>query len=427
VSAAGPGSSWTGRPLSADWSRLRRRRRAGFRPVTLVAAIVVLVLAVALAPGHRGWFDVGVYYGTVHYWLDSGGQIYDYLRPGTVYGFTYPPFAVVSMLPMELVSWHTAVAVSILLNTAASMLLLYWLVLPIVRRRGWPVWYAMGIAAVLFAATEPVRDTYSFGQVNLLLLALVYADLWLLSREGRFAGVGIGLATAIKLTPALFIGYLLLARRYRAAAVAAGTATGATLLAALVMPGASRVFWTEALWDTGRVGSLGYVSNQSLNGLLARLDPTGGGGLIWALTVLVVLIIWGYRARQAGDDTLGFALTGVVACLVSPVTWVHHLVWLVPALVLLADDGLTRLREGAGWGRLAGAIAILVLLVSGPVWLWSPYPHGIDGFIGGNAYVWVALALLLAVPQPAAATPSADAGRLVRSIPGPSGWRTPAS
>ena len=136
MSAAGPGSSWTGRPLSADWSRLRRRRRAGFRPVTLVAAIVVLVLAVALAPGHRGWFDVGVYYGTVHYWLDSGGQVYDYLRPGTVYGFTYPPFAVVSMLPMELVSWHTAVAVSILLNTAASMLLLYWLVPAFQMRNG---------------------------------------------------------------------------------------------------------------------------------------------------------------------------------------------------------------------------------------------------------------------------------------------------
>jgi alpha-1,2-mannosyltransferase len=381
--------------------------RPGFRPVTLVTAIVGLTVAIALAPGHRGWFDVGVYWGTVHYWLDSGGQVYDYLRPGTVYGFTYPPFAAVSMLPMELVSWYTAVAVSILLTTAASVLLLYWLVLPAVRRRGWPVWYAMGMAAVLFGALEPVRDTYSFGQVNLLLMALVYADLWLLSRgssgpggsrEGRFAGVGIGLATAIKLTPAVFIGYLLVARRYREAAVAAGTATGATLLAALVMPGASRVFWTEALWDTGRIGSLGYVSNQSLRGLLARLDPTGGGGLVWALAVLVVLVIWGYRVRQAGDDQLGFALTGVVACLVSPVTWVHHLVWLIPALVLLADDGLTRLREGAGRGRLVGAMAIFVLLVSGPVWLWSPYPHGVDGFIGGNAYVWVSLALLLAVP-----------------------------
>jgi alpha-1,2-mannosyltransferase len=387
------------------------------RALTVAAGAVALAVTVALAPGHRGWFDVGVYYGTVHYWLDSGGQVYDYLRPGTVYGFTYPPFALLSMVPMELVSWHTAVALSIVLGAAASVLLLYWLVDPVVLRRGWPRWYALGLAGVLFAALEPVRDTFSFGQVNLLLMALVYADLRLLSRGSRLAGLGIGLATAIKLTPALFIGYLLVARRYRAAAVAAGTTAGATLLAALAMPDASRVFWTEALWDTGRVGSLGYVSNQSLRGLVARLYPTGGG-LFWVLLAAVVLVIWGYRVRQAGDDATGFALTGVVACLVSPVTWVHHLVWLIPALVLLAD---------AGRGRLAAAAVIFVLLASGPVWLWSPYPHGIDGFVGGNAYVWVSLALLFAVPSAAADPPPRDAGRLVRSIPGPSGWRTPAN
>jgi alpha-1,2-mannosyltransferase len=404
------------------------RSRVGGRlvwPVGLAVLAAALTVIIAVAPGHRGWFDVGVYYGAVHYWLDSGGQVYDYLRPGTLYGFTYPPFAVLVMTPMELVSWHTAVAASIVFNAAASVILLMWLVDPVVRRRGWPRWYSLGLAACLFAALEPVRDTFSFGQVNLLLLALVWADLWLLRRGGRLAGVGTGLATAIKLTPAVFILYLLLTRRYRAAAVASVTALGATLLAGLVMPGASQVFWTDALWNTGRVGSLAYVSNQSLRGLVSRLDGTGGG-LVWALTVLIVLIVWGYRVRRA-PAPVGFALTGVVACLVSPVTWVHHLVWLVPALVLLADEGLTRVQRRAGRGLLITAIVIFVLLVSGPVWLWSPYPHGVDGFLGGNAYVWTALALLLAVPVTAAEPAPEDAGRLVRSIPGPSGWRTPAN
>jgi alpha-1,2-mannosyltransferase len=115
------------------------------------ALAVGIALAIAFAPGHRGWFDVGVYYGTVHYWLDNGGQVYDYLRPGTAYGFTYPPFAVVVMLPMELVSWHAAVTLSIIFNTAASILLLFWLVGPVVRRQGWPRWYALGLAACLYA------------------------------------------------------------------------------------------------------------------------------------------------------------------------------------------------------------------------------------------------------------------------------------
>ena len=395
------------------------------RPLSLVTMGVALAVAVALAPGHRGWFDVGVYYGTVHYWLDGGGQVYDYLRPGTVYGFTYPPFAALVMVPMELVSWHAAVAASIALNLVASVLLLMLLVDPVIRRRGWPRWYGLGLAACLFAALEPVRDTFSFGQVNLPLLALVYADLWLLGRGGRLAGVGTGLATAIKLTPAVFILYLLVARRYRAAGVATATAVGATLLAGLVMPSASQVFWTDALWNTGRVGSLAYVSNQSLRGLVSRLGGTGGG-IAWALAVLIVLIVWAYRVRRATAPA-GFALTGVVACLVSPVTWVHHLVWLVPALVLLADEGLTRFQLRRGGGLLVAAVVIFVLLVSGPVWLWSPYPHGVDGFIGGNAYVWTALALLLAVPATAAETTPEGAGRLVRSIPGRSGWRTSAN
>ena len=318
-----------------------------------------------------------------------------------------------------------AVAVSIALNAAASVLLLFWLVDPVVRRRGWPRWYALGLAACLFAGLEPVRDTFSFGQVNLLLLVLVCADLWLLERGGRLAGVGTGLATAIKLTPAVFILYLLLTRRYRAAAVAGAAALGATLVAGLVMPGASQVFWTDALWNTGRVGSLAYVSNQSLRGLVARLAGTGGG-IVWALTMLIVLIVWGYRVRRA-PLPVGFALTGVVACLVSPVTWVHHLVWLVPALVLLADEGLTRVQRRAGRGLLIVAVVIFVLLVSGPVWLWSPYPHGPDGFVGGNSFVWSALVLLLAVPATAAEPVPAATGRLVRSIPGTSGVRTPAN
>ncbi len=46
-----------------------------------------------------------------------------------------------------------------------------------------------------------------------------------------------------------------------------------TLLAAALAPDASRVFWTDALWNTDRVGELAFVSNQSLRGVVARLDP----------------------------------------------------------------------------------------------------------------------------------------------------------
>ncbi|MET8679809.1 glycosyltransferase 87 family protein [Streptomyces sp. NPDC004647] len=363
--------------------------------IGLTAATAVFLVTVPL---HRDWFDVGVYYGTVNYWINDGGQIYDYLRPGTHYGFTYPPFAAVSMLPMALVSWPAAVLISIGLSVAAAAALLHWLAGPVISRQGWSRWFAFALAGCLFALLEPVRDTFSFGQVNLVLVALVFADARLLSTgRGRYAGAGIGLATAIKLTPAIFIGYLLVTRRWRQAALASGTAVAATLLGALGAPGASRAFWTEALWDTDRIGSLAYVSNQSVQGVLARLEPAAPSRTAWLVCVLVVLAVWAYRARRAaaeGDDWSGFALTGLAACLVSPITWVHHLVWLIPALAVLGDTALRRGHRGL----LVGTVTLYVVLCSSLVWLWRWNSTGPAAFVGANAYVWISLALLVSLP-----------------------------
>ena len=87
-----------------------------FLVLGLAAAVTVFTATVPLL---RDWFDLRVYYGTIDAWVHHGGRIYDYLVPGTTYGFTYPPFAAVSMLPMALVGLHTAIAVGLLLNLAA--------------------------------------------------------------------------------------------------------------------------------------------------------------------------------------------------------------------------------------------------------------------------------------------------------------------
>jgi alpha-1,2-mannosyltransferase len=349
--------------------------RQAARRALLAAGLVAAVAAfLAYIPGHRGFFDAGVYHGAVHHWLD-GGDLYDYVRGNTRYGFTYPPFAALILSPLALLDWHPAIAASLVLNTAASALLVRLLI-------GRRTWFTYTLAACAFAVFEPVRDTFSFGQVNLVLLALVVADTRLL-RGTRFAGVGIGLATAVKLTPGIFLLYLVVTGQRRAAAVAAGTAAGATLLAVAVAPDASRTFWTEALWHTGRVGDLAYVSNQSLQGVLARLDPAAPSRLGWLVVVAAVLVVWAYRVRRA-DPLTGVALTGVTGCLVSPITWVHHLVWVLPALVLLA----THRRVVAG--------VLHTVLCTGLVWLW--FSGGPLAFAGANAYVWICLGLLLGLP-----------------------------
>ncbi|WP_406438153.1 glycosyltransferase 87 family protein [Streptomyces sp. NBC_01613] len=351
--------------------------------LALAAAVTVFTATVPLL---RDWFDLRVYYGAVNSWIHHGGRIYDYRVPGTTYGFTYPPFAAVAMLPMALVGLRTAIVGSLLLNLAALALVLHLLTDGAWRRYGW---YGCAVGACLLALFEPLRDTFSFGQVNLLLLALVLTDAWLLrTGRDRWAGVGIGLAAAVKLTPAVFIGLLLLARRWRAAAVATAVTAAATALAAWVAPDASRFYWTKALWDTNRVGRLDYVSNQSLQGILARLGVSERA--VWAAAVLLVLGIWAWRTRRAlaaADWPTAFALTGLAACLVSPITWVHHLVWLLPSFAVLIR---------AGHARVAGAL--YAVLCTSVVWLWFHDASGVDGFLGSNTYTWITLGLLLWLP-----------------------------
>ncbi|WP_344446677.1 glycosyltransferase family 87 protein [Kitasatospora nipponensis] len=373
------------------------------RALILLGLVVATAVFLAVIPGHRGWFDVGVYYETVQHWA-HGGQIYEYRRPGTMYGFTYPPFAALCMLPLTLVGWHTAIAIDVAVSTLASAALLYWLFDPIARRQGWNRWFSFGIAACLFAILNPVRDTVSFGQINLLLMGLVFADFRQLTHgRGRFAGIGIGLAAALKLTPLIFIGYLAITRR-RSALTATVTALVATAVGHLAAPQASRFFWTDALWDTHRVGALAYVSNQSLQGMVARFAPSAPSRIAWVAGVLVVLGVWAvraYRAARRGDQRTGFALTGLASCLVSPITWVHHLVWTLPALLLLADAGLRSTDRARRRRLLTAAGAAYVVLTSGVVWLWpgeTGGQHGLSGFFGSNAYLLISLALLFGLP-----------------------------
>ncbi|GLW71831.1 membrane protein [Kitasatospora phosalacinea] len=374
------------------------------RITVLAVCVLATTLVLAVIPGHRGWFDAGVYYGAVHHWADTG-QLYDYVRPGTGYGFTYPPFAAVCMLPMRLLGWHPAIAVGVALSAAATALLLHWTVDPIARRRGWCRWYAFGLAACLCGLTNPVRDTFSFGQVNLLLVALVFADRQLAdrlpasSRRRWLAGVGTGLAAAIKLTPALFVVHLLLTRRWRAAATAVATALGATGAGFLIAPEVSRQFWTATLWDTDRVGGFANMSNQSLQGLIARLGPQLPGRALWVAAALAVLALWAHRLRRAAaarDSLAAYSLTGLACCLVSPITWVHHLVWMLPALVVLADAALSRPRHRRGWLTLCWVLQLVVS--SGMVWLWHPDGRDPGTLLGGSAYALLTLGLLIAVP-----------------------------
>jgi alpha-1,2-mannosyltransferase len=401
--------------------------RSRVRAVLLGAAFCLLAAGLGfyvagidvLRPWH-GESDFAIYRGAVVWWSEHR-PLYSFRLPGTRYGFTYPPFAAYAMRPW---AWLT-LNQGMVLNGVATVLVLVgivrFLIAPVAARHGWPPRAAVVVAVPLAYFLDPVRETIGLGQVNLYLAALVLADLAALRRGSRLAGVGIGLATAIKLTPGLFIPYLLLTGRGRAAATAAGTFAAAGAVAFLLDPATSVRFWTDTLFQTSRVGPAGAVANQSLLGLLTRVvGPDRPESLVWAAAgaVLVVGLARAWRAHCRGDELVAFTLTGLTACLVSPISWTHHLFWIVPAEVVLVD--LAAGTPTARWRHRpraiaavasVAAVAVFVVFSFSVVWYFSTHAGFVRGhdaatLLGADAYALVMLALLL---LPARRTPQLPA------------------
>ncbi|TQF05721.1 DUF2029 domain-containing protein [Kitasatospora acidiphila] len=255
-----------------------------------VLSLLSLVAFIALRHHqHHSMVDMLVYQAegaaVVH-----GQDLYAMRLPGWDLAATYPPFAALLFAPSAWVHAATLRIIVMVLNIGLLALAVHLSV----KLAGWSGRRYHAAAVLLgtgFAVwLEPVFTTLQYGQVNLAILCLV---LWDMTRSESCAhkGVGIGLATAIKITPGLFVVYLLLTRQFRTAAVSIGTFLGAALLGWLALPGASGSFWTRYLWDTRRVGEVQLVDNQSLRGVAARLLHTEQPGTaVMAVAVLVGLL-----------------------------------------------------------------------------------------------------------------------------------------
>ncbi|MCW3813873.1 glycosyltransferase 87 family protein [Micromonospora sp. DR5-3] len=453
------------------------RRRVDRRTVVRIGVVVAVAYAAWLAIGAFGrpynFFDMRIYHGAVVWWANGNG-LYDFIAPSTTLGFTYPPFAGLVMLPMSWLPVAAAGWLNALASIAALAVVLAALLRPIVDRLGWSLWFTVGIATPMAVAIEPSRETLGYGQVNLLLFALVMGDLvglrWRAKRgthhdtadsalarfvySGTWAGVGIGLATAVKLTPALFIAYLMITRQWRAATTAIGTAIGVTLGTFAVVGPESRTYFGSVLWQTERVGAADMTANQSLAGLLARLyDSIETPGLLWLAFSVLLLALGLSRAASAradGDELTAFTLVGLTANVISPISWSHHLVWVIPAVIVLADaavrrheasrglsarisgmpptGGVPSLRPPIWYPTLTGlrhgvgALALYLLFLISPIWPYehqlpevSHYQDGLFGALMENSLAIALIVLVAALPWRPGAEPAFYHDRLVRA------------
>lgn len=362
--------------------------------------------------GHTQYrIDVDVYRMGGRAWLDgqplyADGAIFQ-TQAGLDLPFTYPPLAAALFSPFALLSLDGASA-AITLTTL--ILLVVSTVILLTRLDVWPTtdltgepawvrrsWLAAAIVAPAAIFLEPVRSNFDFGQINVVLMTLVIADC-VPRRTPWPRGLLLGVAIALKLTPAVFLLYFMLRRDTRALIVTAVSATVATLAGFAFAWRDSWEYWTETVRNTDRIGTATLNTNQNIAGALARLGlDESARFILWALACFAVLglVVWAARrALSWGQPALALMCVAMFGLLVSPVSWSHHWVWVLPTVLVTAVLAI-RLRQVA-----LGAVSVagLALMVWNPITLLPEHRETAASLwrqLVGGSYLWWALAVII--------------------------------
>ena len=372
-------------------------RRAGVAASAVGGAFLAAIAALLIFQGNPGWmYDAKVYQEGAQAVL-SGHDLYNNLHRA---GFTYTPFAALAFVPLAPLS----TSVMGVLWTTVSMVCLelsIWLCLGwigIGRKR-----LRVGITAAAFLAAiwlDPVSSTLLLGQVNLVLMLLVLVDCWL-PDGNRWKGIGVGVAASIKLLPAFFILYFLVTRRLRAAAMAAATFAATAAVGFVALPKDSIKYWGGTVLDSSRVGDPQNPRSQSLQSLLVRWLHTSQGirpaWLLLSLAIVIAALTIAVWANGKGDQLLAVCTSAAAMLLISPITWQHHWVWVVPFLLWLAPQAW-RSRSRLVW--IAAAVALTEFYVR--PYQWIPVDPVADLHLGtwqlalSSTYALSAIVLLAA-------------------------------
>jgi alpha-1,2-mannosyltransferase len=377
-------------------------------------------LLVAAALGYAAWqllgrvtyrIDVDVYRMGGRAWLDGHPLYTDGASFPTAGGldlpFTYPPLAAIAFCPFAWLPLPAASA-AITASTLVALIVAMTIVLtgldvwprstaapePAWLRRGW---LAAAIAAPAVIWCEPIRSNFGFGQVNVVLMALVLADC-VPRRTPWPRGLLLGVAVALKLTPAVFLLYFLLRRDRRAVLTTMASFLAATLAGFLLAWRDSWQYWTDTVHTTDRIGGATLNTNQNLAGALARLSlDDHQRSLLWAAGCLLVLAVtvWaGRRVLRAGEPVLAVICVALFGLVASPVSWSHHWVWMLPAVVVTGVLGCRRRSAGLVLAGLTG----LALMVWSPIGLLPEHQETTAPWwrqLFGASYLWWAVAVIV--------------------------------
>jgi alpha-1,2-mannosyltransferase len=357
----------------------------------IAAAAAVAVFGYLLVWARGDGLDLQVYREAVHYWWAGGNPYVAVFTPHRL-RFTYPPFAFLALSPLQ---WTPFPVTQWLLWTSSiaggtgSVVL-------VLRDRGIKltsrVWCgAVALSCISVLVLEPVRSAIDYGQIELVLMFVVVADLLLV--RSPYRGVLTGIAAAVKLTPLVFGIVLLLSRDVKSALRMVASFGGCAALSWLFWPELSRNYWFHDLLLPGRAGNLGYAGNQSWNAILHRPPfPASGSEAAWVAASLLTLVVSAFvawRLVSSGQRALAILPVALAGLLVSPISWSHHWVWLLlipPLMIPRRGPDVARPVQALLWGLVA-------LAVLAPYW-WVTHGIGAD-FLGAVLPLWAFAALVV--------------------------------
>jgi alpha-1,2-mannosyltransferase len=442
------------RPVSqGDKARARALLIAGAAVAAVAAIAYLAALATHPMAAMLKGFDLQVYLDGGQQALHHSGNLFTWHydnHPGIQ--FTYTPFAALLFAAGSVLPFHALMGLAAVVSTFA-LAATVWIAF---RELGWSGTARTGATLLLTGLvfwTEPVQRALFLGQVELVLMALIVWDLCQPDRR-RLKGAVTGIAAGVKLVPLLFIVYLLITRRFRQAAVAAGAFAVTVIVGFIVLPKPSVTWWIDGnFFKASRTGFVGEEANQSLQGIITRLDGSVTGGQAPWYAVAVIAGVLGLAAavllHRSGRTFAGLMACALTALLISPISWDHHWVWIAPGLAVITDAA-ARAATAAGRACWLALAAVVLVVYGGWPDFWSrkagllqgglinyapsssfahgdnpAYPeyhwHGLQ-LIAGNLYVLGGIGLFLVVVVTAARLAQRDGG----VVPALRTWASPS-
>ncbi len=315
-------------------------------------------------------------------------------QPTSIEGYPNPPMMALLLSPLLLMPAIPGSVLWVILKGLLAWFML-WQALKMSKERG-PPWSDLQILLLFLLSAHVIHLDLTHSNVNILIGTLIVVAM-VATRAGHDmrAGITIGLAGVLKMTPFLFLPYFLWKRRWRASV---GVFVGIVLFS-LVVPGLAFGFernvelhedWADQMIGPileGREIGLTQTGsqNQSFTGVFHRLlndtvaypeipskgrkefrvnfvdlgTPTVQVIIKLLSLLLLAFLAWGIRRRDRGREglrTVGeFALVYLAMLFLSERTWRPHYAAIILVHAFLYACAL-RLPQ---WRRLAlGALIV---------------------------------------------------------------------